>query len=65
MTTDGWEITVLSTTPDGTAQVMAENQFNSPPAVGDQFFIATVQAKYTGTTSKTFEPTPLFRTPRL
>lgn len=54
-TTDGWSITVLSTIPDATAQVMAENQFNSPPAAGTQFFIATVQATYTGATSATFD----------
>jgi hypothetical protein len=27
--------------PDATAAVLAENQFNDPPAVGNQFFIAT------------------------
>jgi hypothetical protein len=60
-TGDGWEITVLSTTPDATAQVMAANQFNGAPAAGDQFFIATVQAKRTGTTAAIFNPDSVLR----
>lgn len=60
-TGDGWEITVLSTTPDGTAQVMAANQFDSTPVYGDQFFIATVQAKRTGTTAAIFAATSVLR----
>jgi hypothetical protein len=43
-----WQVTVLSSTPNATAQVLAENQFNDPPAPGTQFFIARVRATYTG-----------------
>lgn len=41
-------------TPDGTEQVMAENEFNDPPPDGNQFFIAEIEATYTGTESSTF-----------
>jgi hypothetical protein len=50
-----WRIQVLSTIPDATAMVLAENQFNAPPAAGRQFFIARVQATYVGPGSATFD----------
>jgi hypothetical protein len=50
----GWQMRVLSSIPDATAQVLAENQFNDPPAAGRQFFIARVEATYTGPGSSTF-----------
>jgi hypothetical protein len=51
---DGWKVTVASTIPDATAAVLAENQFNDPPASGNQFFIVRVTATYTGQGSKSF-----------
>ena len=33
---------------------MEENQFNDPPPEGNQFFIASLEATYTGTESSTF-----------
>ena len=51
---DGWQITVQSVIPDATDIVLKENQFNKLPKSGDQFFIARVQAKYTGPNSATF-----------
>lgn len=45
---DGWEVKITDTTPDATEMVLAENQFNDPPAEGRQFFIATVEATFTG-----------------
>jgi hypothetical protein len=49
-----WEIQVIDTTPDATQIVMDENQFNDPPAEGNQFFIARVAATYHGDDSGTF-----------
>ncbi|MGD0953287.1 MAG: tetratricopeptide repeat protein [Methanotrichaceae archaeon] len=51
---DGWQITVMSVIPDATNIVLKENMFNKPPKPGDQFFIARVQVKYTGTNSAQF-----------
>jgi hypothetical protein len=48
-----WTLRIISTQPDATAAVLAENQFNDPPAPGNQFFIATVQVTYvSGTKSE-------------
>ena len=48
---------VVSSTPDATAAVLAENQFNDPPKAGEQFFIARVTATYIGSGSDTFDGT--------
>ena len=47
-TVGGWELKVVAITPDGTDEVMEENQFNDPPPEGNQFFIASLEATYTG-----------------
>ena len=52
---DVWDITVVSVLPDANAVVKAENQSNSPPAAGNQFFLATVSVKYSGEDSGTFK----------
>lgn len=49
-----WEIRVTGTTPNATDQVMAENQFNDPPADGRQFFIVSLEATYVGEESGQF-----------
>lgn len=54
---DGWTLTAVSTIPNATSQVLAENQFNDPPAVGHQFFIARVTAAFTGAGSDNFDGT--------
>jgi hypothetical protein len=41
-----WRLRILSTQPNATAAVMAENQLNDPPAAGKQFFIATLKLTY-------------------
>lgn len=43
-----YEITVLSVQPNATDLVAAENEFNDPPAAGDQFFIARLSVTYRG-----------------
>jgi len=43
-----WEVTVLSTTPNATKAVLGENEFNDPPAGGNQFYMAEVAATYLG-----------------
>jgi hypothetical protein len=43
-----WEVRVLEIYPDATEMVMDENQFNDPPRNDHQFFIARVEATYTG-----------------
>ena len=52
---DGWRLKVLSSTPDATAAVLDENQFNDPPKAGEQFFMARVSATFTGAGSGRFE----------
>jgi hypothetical protein len=52
-----WKVRVVSTIPDATALVMAENQFNDPPAPGKQFFIVRVRATYVGTGADSFDGT--------
>jgi len=47
----GWTFQVNSVTPDATAQVLATNQFNSPPASGDQFFMVNFTMTYKGSNS--------------
>jgi hypothetical protein len=49
-----WKVRVIEVTHDGTDLVLEENQFNDPPEEGDQFFIATLEAEYTGTESGSF-----------
>ena len=39
---------VVSVAPNSTAAVLAQNQFNKPPAAGDQFFIARVRTTFIG-----------------
>lgn len=47
-----WALRIVSTQPDATAAVLAENQFNDPPAPGNQFFMAAVNMTYvSGTTT--------------
>jgi hypothetical protein len=41
-------VTVLSTTPNATKAVLGENEFNVPPAAGNQFYMAEVAATYLG-----------------
>ncbi|MGH2535267.1 MAG: hypothetical protein ACRDJW_23645 [Thermomicrobiales bacterium] len=50
----GWQLSVLDVVPNGTDLVMAENQFNDPPAEGRQFFLVTVTATYYGDESAAF-----------
>ncbi|MCK9440648.1 MAG: hypothetical protein M0Q13_04420 [Methanothrix sp.] len=51
---DGWTVKVMSVTSDATNFILRENQFNDPPAAGNQFFIARVRASYEGDGSDTF-----------
>ncbi|MGW4482054.1 DUF2510 domain-containing protein [Rhodococcus triatomae] len=44
-----WDVTIHSTSLDAADAVLAENQFNDPPAPGRQFVMADVTATYTGT----------------
>lgn len=48
-----WRVTVNSFTPDATKAVLAENQFNDPPAAGHTFALANVTITYLGDTSAT------------
>lgn len=47
----GWKLRVNKAIPNATAAVLAENQFNDPPAAGRQFFMINITASYTGTGS--------------
>jgi hypothetical protein len=48
-----WFVSVIDVTPDATDLVLTENQFNDPPAEGNQFFIARISATYEGEGSST------------
>lgn len=50
---DEWELTVNSYNPDATADVLAENPFNEPPAEGNVYSLANVTITYTGDSSGT------------
>lgn len=50
---DEWQVTVNSYNPDATAEVLAANQFNDPPAEGNVYSLANVTLTYTGDTSGT------------
>ena len=43
-----YDVSVLSVTPNANDVVAAENQFNDPPADGNQFFLARVSVTYNG-----------------
>lgn len=58
---DGWTVTVNRVVPNARKQVLAENQFNDPPAPGTQFFLANVTATYDGATSEAFDGSYRFR----
>jgi hypothetical protein len=44
----GWKLQVNSATPDATDQILAVSEFNAPPALGDQFFMVSITATWTG-----------------
>ncbi len=50
----GWEVSVLSATPNANDAVLAENRFNDPPRLGRQFYLVTLRAKYVGAGSDDF-----------
>ncbi|MDV6012333.1 hypothetical protein [Haloechinothrix sp. LS1_15] len=49
----GWELAVTEVTPDATDEILAENEFNEPPADGRQFVMFGVAATYVGEDSGT------------
>jgi len=55
----GWDVVVAGKTPDATSIVLKQNQFNTAPQPGQQFFIARVQATYGGPGSKLFDRSSL------
>jgi RTX calcium-binding nonapeptide repeat (4 copies) len=61
-TEDGWSLQVTSFTPDATAAVLAENQFNDPPSDGQVFSIARVRATRTAPGADSFSSLLRLRT---
>lgn len=53
--TGDWRVRVAGTNPNGAADVLAENEFNEPPAPGSQFYIARIEATFTGHRSASFD----------
>ncbi|HWK81109.1 MAG TPA: cupredoxin domain-containing protein [Thermomicrobiales bacterium] len=43
-----YEVSVDNVTPNADDIIAAENQFNDPPAAGNQFFMARIEMTYTG-----------------
>ncbi|MFF2087320.1 hypothetical protein ACFVVM_26400 [Nocardia sp. NPDC058176] len=56
-----WEVTVVGVDTNATSKVLAENQFNDPPAEGRQFVIVRAAAKYVGGDTGTPWPDLEFR----
>jgi hypothetical protein len=52
---DGWSIKVLKVYPNANEIVAEENQFNSPPGEGQQFFLARIELTYSGPDSSEFD----------
>lgn len=52
---DGWSIKVLKVYPNANEIVAEENQFNSPPEEGQQFFLARIGLTYSGPDSSEFD----------
>lgn len=48
ITQGDWTVTVNSVTLDATPAVLAENQFNEPPAEGNQYLMVNLTATYNG-----------------
>lgn len=48
-----YQVTVLSVTPFADEMIATENQFNEAPAPGNQFFIASIETTYSGSTAGT------------
>lgn len=48
-----WTVAMAPATTDATEVVLAENQFNSPPAEGRQFLMTEMSVTYDGTDSQT------------
>lgn len=44
-----WTVAINGVTPDATDQILAENQFNEPPAEGSQYLMVNITATYNGT----------------
>lgn len=53
ITTGNWTVVLSDVVSDATEQVLAENQFNVPPAEGYQYFMFQVEATYQGESSST------------
>ncbi len=53
VTIGDWDVSVTGMVEDATDAVLAENQFNDPPAEDHQFVIVGIDATYTGTDSDT------------
>ena len=52
---DHWEITVLNIVPNATEVVIAESDYNDPPASGNQYYMVRVRVKYLGLGSARFD----------
>jgi uncharacterized coiled-coil protein SlyX len=50
-----WTVKVVDVIPNATDQVMAENQFNDPPADGHQFFMVRISMTNNGSESASYQ----------
>lgn len=48
ITSGEWTVVVNSFNPDATAEILAESQFNDPPAEGSVYALANITGTYTG-----------------
>jgi hypothetical protein len=58
---DGWTLAVTAVTPDATELVVGHNEFNDPPATGEQYFMVALTATSGGSGSAGLEGSFRFR----
>lgn len=58
---NGYSYKLVSITPDATEAILAENEFNDPPAEGDQFMVIRLEATRTADATALFGPESALR----
>jgi hypothetical protein len=51
---NGWQVKILEVYPDATQKIIKENPFNGKPSDGNQYFMATIEASYSGEKEASF-----------
>jgi hypothetical protein len=59
---DEWQLTVVSTEPDASRRVVAQDPGNAPPPSSYQYFMASIRATNTDTAARAFQARLRLRT---